>query len=340
MEEIYALRMADICVERAGTEVLSFSTLEVLENENIAVIGPNGSGKSSLLLAAALLIPSREGVIEYFGERISRTNRRKFRRMASISFQNPTLLDRSIEDNVKLAMKLRGFDRETAARESKLWLERLGADQIRKKKPHQLSGGEIQRASLARSFSLAPKLLFLDEPFGAIDPVDKVGISRALRESLNETKTASIIVTHDVGEAVVLASKLAILVDGEITQFGTIGEVLLKPNSSTVATLVGHNVFPIKDFVRAFEVFPPSHIFEVQAVSIPSHALHVTPNSRGRATVVRYEATTAGMNVVLSFSGIELSMVTSPDSVGIGRWAIGQEMAIELESDKVVWLPK
>jgi len=133
MEERYALRMSDICVERAGSKVLSFPKLEVLENENIAVIGPNGSGKSSLLLAAALLIPSKEGLIEYFGQKVSRTNRRKFRRMASISFQNPTLLDRPIADNVKLAMRLRGFDKEAAARESNLWLERLGADQISKK---------------------------------------------------------------------------------------------------------------------------------------------------------------------------------------------------------------
>ena len=340
MEERYALRMSNIFVERAGSKVLSFPKLEVLENENIAVIRPNGSGKSSLLLAAALLIPSREGQIEYFGQRVSRTNRRKFRRMASISFQNPTLLDRPIGDNVKLAMRLRGFDKEAAARESNLWLERLGADQISKKKPHQLSGGEMQRASLARSFSLAPKLLFLDEPFGAIDPVDKVSISRALRESLQETKAASIIVTHDVGEAAVLASKLAILVDGVITQFGTIGEVLLKPNSSTVATLVGHNVFPIEDFVKAFRFFPPSDIEEYQAVSLPSHAIHATRDPNGRAVIVRYEATTAGMNVVLAFSGIELSVVTSPDSVGIGQWAIGQRIAIELEPNKIVWLAK
>ena len=235
----YALETSDLSVILGGRNVLTVASLQVLPNEVFVIIGPNGSGKTTLLLSLALLLKPASGTIFYGGRPItSGIEMLKMRRQSAVVFQEPLLLGGTVWDNVTLGLRLRRFAKEEIQVRAKKWLERFGIAALARRQAKTLSGGEAKRASLARAFALQPDILFLDEPFTSLDSPTRQALMEDFESVLRETKVTTVMVTHDRNEALALAHRVAVLIDGNIRQIGTPNEVFSHPADEQVAGFV------------------------------------------------------------------------------------------------------
>ena len=219
--------------------VLSIEHLEVEAGQVLAIVGPNGAGKSSLLLVLARLLKPDCAEIFFDGQPAQTLHTLDYRRRIGLVLQEPLLLDGSVFDNVALGMRFRHVPPDEITRRVETWLERLGISELRRRSARQLSGGEAQRVSLARAFSLEPQLLLLDEPFSSLDAPTRARLLEDLHGLLAETATTTILITHDLNEATRLANRLAVLLDGCIRQIGTPQEVFAAPANPEVAAFLG-----------------------------------------------------------------------------------------------------
>jgi sulfonate transport system ATP-binding protein len=179
--------------------VIEHVDLELREAEVVALLGASGSGKSTLLRALAGLDAGADGVVEAPAQR-------------TVVFQDHRLLPwKRVWRNVIIG--LRGRTREDAVRA----LGEVGIAERADAWPATLSGGESQRVALARAFIREPRLLLLDEPFGALDALTRIRMHALLRALCARHRPATLLVTHDVDEAIVLADRVLVLADGRIT---------------------------------------------------------------------------------------------------------------------------
>ena len=238
------LEATDLAVRRGDASVVAIDRLEVSEGETLAVLGPNGAGKSSLLLALASLLPMT-GELRWRGRPIEDPLR--YRRATSFVFQRPLLLDRSVQDNAALGLELRGASAAGRARRAEDALSRLGVWHLARRPARELSGGEAQRVSIARALATDPEILFLDEPFSALDAPTREGLTADLAQVLRERGVTTILVTHDRDEAVSLGDRVAVLMRGRLRQLGTADAVFSMPADPEVAAFVGvENVLPAR----------------------------------------------------------------------------------------------
>ncbi len=236
---LYTLEARELSVVLGGNKVLEVSMLQVLPNEVLVVIGPNGSGKTTLLLSLALLLKPATGTIFCQGQPVSYGSELlQWRRRFAVVFQESLLLDTTVWDNVTLGLRLRGVKREEIRDRALKWLERFGIASLEKRQARTLSGGEAKRVSLARAFALQPEVLFLDEPFAALDSPTRQALIEDFGSVLRETKVSTIMVTHDRNEALVLADRVAVLIGGHIRQIGNPEEVFSYPVDEEVAGFV------------------------------------------------------------------------------------------------------
>ena len=163
------LSVKDLVVNRDDQMVLKVDALEIQQGEVLAVIGPNGAGKSTLLLVLARLLPPSSGQVFFRGKPMDQEDELTYRRRIALVLQEPLLLHRSVFDNVAAGLRFRGLPRAEVKTRTTDWLERLEISPLKDRQGQRLSGGEAQRTSLARAFALQPELLFLDEPFSALD---------------------------------------------------------------------------------------------------------------------------------------------------------------------------
>ncbi|HLO67133.1 MAG TPA: ABC transporter ATP-binding protein [Holophaga sp.] len=228
------LEVQGLRVDRGGARVLDVDRLAVEAGSVLALIGPNGSGKTTLLKALAGLLPA-SGRVAFAGAPPGPD----FRRRVTMVFQDPLLFDTTVRGNLESGLRLHGVDgprrRERVAEAA----ARFGVEGLLDRSARHLSGGEAQRTSLARAFALRPELLFLDEPFSALDPPTREGLLTDLARVLKETRTTAILATHDQLEALRLADRIAILRAGRVAQEGTVHEVINAPVDAFVADFVG-----------------------------------------------------------------------------------------------------
>lgn len=235
----YALEARDISVILSGQEVLKVHSLQVNPGEVLAVIGPNGSGKSTLVLSLALLLRPAAGTISCQGIPISGASQiLQLHRKIAVVLQEPLLLNGTVWDNVTLGLRLRGVKGDEAGARAKKWLERFGISHLTRRQARLLSGGEAKRVSLARAFVLEPEVLFLDEPFSALDSPTRQALLEDFEVVLRETRVTTVMVTHDRNEALALADRVAVLINGSIAQLGTPDEVFGSPANEEVASFV------------------------------------------------------------------------------------------------------
>jgi tungstate transport system ATP-binding protein len=233
-----AIRVAGLEVWRAGKLVLAVPELAVGEGEVLALIGPNGSGKSTLLQALALLLPARMEGYWLAGRQAQLPEEElALRRQMAVVFQQPLLLNAGVMENVTLGLRFRGMPRDEAEQRAAVWLEKLGVAALVGRRAHTLSGGEAQRVSLARALVLEPRLLFLDEPFGALDLLTREALIRDLRRVLPGAGVTTLFATHDYLEVLLLADRVAVLDRGEVVQLGEPEALFAKPASPTVREL-------------------------------------------------------------------------------------------------------
>jgi len=225
-------------VRRGKRLVLEVDRLAVEEGEVLAVIGPNGAGKSTLLEALALLTPAE--MTYRFAGRTARLPQEALalRRQMAVVFQQSLLLDGTVFDNVAIGLRLRRIPKAEIQRRVTEALERFGVAHLARRHARALSGGEAQRVSLARALALQPRVLFLDEPFGALDVLSRSSLLQDLPGILRTTGVTTLFVTHDFTEIPPMADRVAVLMDGRIRQVGTPQEIFSKPADDSVFKLV------------------------------------------------------------------------------------------------------
>lgn len=212
------LRLCGVTVRYGDRIVLDLPELSVATGEVVAIMGPNGAGKSTLLHVAALLQKPQSGEVWITGERATPRTCRRLRRSTAMVLQEPLLFDLSVLANAASGLRFRGVRRQEAERRARQWLAQFGVNHLAAHNARTLSGGEAQRVSLARAFAVEPDLLLLDEPFSALDPATRHELVPELAARLRETRTAAVLVTHDANDAIALADRRLVLIDGCIAQ--------------------------------------------------------------------------------------------------------------------------
>ena len=239
------LEIRDLEVVRGGSPVLKIPSFALHSNETVALIGPNGTGKSSFLLALAGLLPLKSGKI-FFKRRevVPGFASTEYRRNLSMVFQEPLLFDATVFNNVAVGLKLRHLGSREIKERVNSCLERFHISHLADRSARKLSGGEAQRTSLARAFATNPEIIFLDEPFVALDPPARQALSDDLEKVLRESGTTAILTTHDQMDALRLADRMVVMEQGKIIQSGTPSSVHNQPANEFVATFVGmENIF-------------------------------------------------------------------------------------------------
>jgi tungstate transport system ATP-binding protein len=234
------LHAFDLCVERGGHTVIEISELTVEPHRVLTLIGPNGAGKSTLLLTLAGLLKPHHGALVFRGQAIdSARARAAYRKHLAMVFQEPLLFNTSVFENVASGLKLRGKTGKIIRSTVEKNLEQFGISHLAHRSARTLSGGEAQRASLARAFAIEPEIIFLDEPFASLDAPTREALVDDLHAILCETKTTAIIATHDRMEALRLSDTMAVMFQGKIAQIGRPEDVMNHPADEQVASFVG-----------------------------------------------------------------------------------------------------
>jgi tungstate transport system ATP-binding protein len=229
------ISISNLLIQRNGRDVLTIKSLQIQRGETLAIVGPNGAGKSTLLLTLARLIKPVRGQITFNGSSISQMNDLEYRRKISFVFQDPLLMDMTVEKNIALGLKFRGVDEEETHARVNRWSKAMGVDSLLGRRAGQLSGGEAQRVSLARAFVLDPELLLMDEPFSAVDPQTRGQLMKDLAELLVQEHRTTIFVTHNLKEAAQMGDRVAVVIGGELIQVDTLAQIRLSPANAKVA---------------------------------------------------------------------------------------------------------
>jgi len=227
----------------AAVDNVSF---EVEDGSLVALLGPSGSGKSTLLRILAGLESSDSGSV-WFDEE-SATDLHARVRGVGFVFQHYALFRHlTVAQNIGFGLSVRGVDKNVIARKVKELLALTGLSGLEERFPSQLSGGQRQRVALARALAPEPKLLLLDEPFGAVDAKVREELRQWLRRLHDEVGVTSIFVTHDQEEAFAVADRVLVFHRGKVEQHGAPMDILDRPETEFVARFVGEvNVFPAK----------------------------------------------------------------------------------------------
>ncbi|MEU4681129.1 ABC transporter ATP-binding protein [Micromonospora sp. NPDC023737] len=237
---------ARLVVER-GTFRLDLP-LTINPGEVVALLGPNGAGKSTALRALAGLLALSAGHLTLAGRELDNPSRRTWtpteQRRIGVVFQDYLLFPHlSALDNIAFGPRRRGLNRQQARRQAADWLERMGLAEHARRKPRQLSGGQAQRIALARALAVDPALLLLDEPLAALDARTRLDTRAQLQQHLAAHRGATLLVTHDPLDALVLADRLVIIEHGQVVQEGDAATITAQPRTDYVARLVGLNLY-------------------------------------------------------------------------------------------------
>ncbi|OYT26393.1 MAG: hypothetical protein B6U95_07495 [Thermofilum sp. ex4484_82] len=209
-------------------------SLKAYEKEYFVVLGPSGAGKTLLLQIIAGILDPDKGKVYIDG--VDMTQEPPEKRNVGYVPQNYALFPHlSVYDNIAFGLKIRKLPEDKIKLKVKNIAEKLEIAHLLKRSPRTLSGGEAQRVALARALVIEPKLLLLDEPLAAVDPVLRWELRGYLKKIQSEFETTVIHVTHDFTEALSLANKVAVLNKGVIEQIGTPQEIFYKPKSEFVA---------------------------------------------------------------------------------------------------------
>ena len=232
------------------TAALHGVSLDIRAGELIALLGPSGSGKTTLLRILAGLDVPTSGLVLFDGEDALKLTVQE--RNVGLVFQSYALFRHlTVLENVGFGLRVRPRSRRPSRSEIKRraleLLDLVQLSGLEKRYPTQLSGGQRQRVAFARALAIEPRVLLLDEPFGALDAMVRRDLRRWLREIHDRTGHTTVFVTHDQEEALELADRVVVLNDGKIEQVGTPDEIYDEPNSPFVFSFIGESsVLPVR----------------------------------------------------------------------------------------------
>lgn len=235
-------------------------SFELEEGEICTVVGPSGCGKTTAMKMINRLIPITSGKIFIDGENIARLNTIQLRRKIGYVIQNIGLFpNMTIGENIAIIPKLLKWDKGTIEEKvhSLLEIVNLPPEIYKDRYPGELSGGQQQRIGVARAMAGDPPIMLMDEPFGAIDPINREHLQNEFLKIQEKVKKTIIFVTHDIDEAIKMGDKICLLKDGELVQFDSPEEMLMNPKSDFVSEFVGGdrtlkrlNLFTVKKAMR------------------------------------------------------------------------------------------
>lgn len=207
----YVVTLKDINLRYSGEKgeitALKDVNINIKEGEFICVLGPSGCGKSTLLKIIAGFHQPSDGEAKMDGKDIKGADWHR-----GVVFQAPTLYPwLNIYDNVSFGLKIRKFPKSKIEELTKNYLELVGLKDFEKHKPYELSGGMKQRASLARVLVNKPRMILMDEPFGALDALTRQNMQALIRDIWNKTENTVFLITHDVDEALALATRIIVM---------------------------------------------------------------------------------------------------------------------------------
>lgn len=275
--------------------------LDIPSGELVALLGPSGCGKTTLLRIIAGLEVADAGSVLFHGEDATNTHVRE--RNVGFVFQHYALFSHmTIFENVAfgLRVKPRAARPSEAAIRAKVMqlLELVQLDWLADRYPHQLSGGQRQRIALARALAVEPKVLLLDEPFGALDAKVRKELRRWLRRLHDEVHVTSVFVTHDQEEAMEVADRVVVLNHGRIEQQGTPDEVYDRPATPFVLQFLGD----VNLFHGRMGHAPGSGTAPHEVSYVRPHELEIlTEADEGAWPVVLSQTLTVGPNTRIEF---------------------------------------
>ena len=222
------------------TVVLSEIELEIPNGQTTVIVGQSGSGKTTLLRMVNGLIKPDSGRLEVFGDLVPEENIENFRRKIGYAVQGAGLFPHvSVKENIVLIARLEGWSLEDIDERFEMLMRQMElpldlSDRI----PNELSGGQQQRVGLCRALMLKPKLLLLDEPFSAVDPLTRLELYEVVEKLISNEAVSIVMVSHDLGEAKRLGDRMVVLQNGIILQNDLISNVIGNPATPYVERLV------------------------------------------------------------------------------------------------------
>jgi sulfate transport system ATP-binding protein len=335
--ESVAVRLEDVSLAFGVAAALRGVSLQVEPGELLALLGPSGSGKTTLLRVVAGLLTPDSGSVWFGDEDASQLSVQQ--RNVGMVFQHYALFRHmSVYDNIAFGLRVRRrrggarLSREEVDARVRALIELVQLQGMERRYPAQLSGGQRQRVGLARALAIKPRVLLLDEPFGALDAKVRRDLRRGLRELHDRTGHTTLFVTHDQEEALELADRVAVMRDGRVEQVGTPAEVLDRPASRFVFEFVGEsNLLPVA--VRGGVVEWQGRALSLPRVDRPEgpavlafrpHDVEVVPAGDGavEGTVVAARRAGAGQRLELAVPGGRLDVDVPADAPTAGGLAV------------------
>jgi osmoprotectant transport system ATP-binding protein len=217
-------------------------SLRIEDGEFFVLVGPSGSGKSTLLRTVNRLVPIDGGTVRVDGDDVSTRDVEGLRRGIGYAIQSVGLFPhRTVGENIATVPRLLGWsDADIAARVAEL-LEMLRLDEhgTADRYPGTLSGGQQQRVGVARALAARPRIVLMDEPFGALDPLTRESLQHSVKAIQRDSGTTILFVTHDMDEAFGLGDRVALMLDGKVAQVGTPLQLIREPADERVREFVG-----------------------------------------------------------------------------------------------------
>ena len=220
--------------------ILDGLSFDIQEGEFFVLVGPSGSGKTTTLKLINRLIEQTDGDIYFEDKRLKDYDLRELRLKTGYVLQQIALFPNlTVAENIELIPEMKKFNKKEIKEKTEDLLKKVGLDpkHYMNRHPKELSGGEKQRVGILRAIIANPKILLMDEPFSALDPISKVQLQDLIKTLHNEYKMTTVFVTHDMDEAMKLADRICVLKKGKVVQVAT--PEVLKEN-------------PADDFVREF----------------------------------------------------------------------------------------
>ena len=263
-------------IDQDGNEVQALHdiNLDVAEGEFVCIVGPSGCGKSTLLEIVAGLLDATSGEVLLDGQPVHGTSRD-----IGVVFQDASLFPwRTVRKNVAFGLEIAGVPKEEREERLKRYISMVSLNGFENKYPAQLSGGMRQRAGIARTLAMNPKVILMDEPFSALDPMTRAELQDEVHRLQLRFHKTIVFVTHDMDEAVKLADRICILQNGHVVQCDKPENILKHPANEYINSFIGKNrLWENPSFIRAEDIMRPRPITisqsrtVVQAVQLMRH---------------------------------------------------------------------
>ena len=311
-------------------------SIDIAEGEFFAMLGPSGSGKTTCLRLIAGFEQPTSGHIEIFGE--TAEGLPPYKRNVNTVFQDYALFPHmTVGQNVAYGLMIRGIDRATRGARARQALAMVKLEGYDGRRPGQLSGGQRQRVALARALVNEPKVLLLDEPLGALDLKLREQMQEELKVLQKELGITFVFVTHDQGEALSMADRVAIFNEGRIVQAGTPTEVYERPQSRFVADFVGSSNVMSPEFSsahggpRTWASLRPEKISVLPSSEKPPTGLG---SAEGRIAAIHYQGAVTRIVIASGDTRLTAAIPSGAEKLAVGdavRFVWTKQSIVEME---------